>query len=99
MKLVALAAALVLSGPAFAQDTPQQSSNTTQNSSTMQPGEQPGGYAPTAPLFSQTPPPGAKIVFVPNTQTPTEAFPPPPPRAHYPLCKRGQYDECRQRGG
>jgi hypothetical protein len=31
--------------------------------------------------------------------TPTQAFPPPAPLANYPICKKGQYDQCRQRGG
>ncbi|RYE03032.1 MAG: hypothetical protein EOP61_06285 [Sphingomonadales bacterium] len=87
MKLFALAAALALAGPAIAQDAPQSADDPK------------GGYAPSAPLFSTTPPPGATVVFVPNTLTPTQAFPPPAPLASYPLCKKGQYDNCRQRGG
>ncbi|MES2988759.1 MAG: hypothetical protein V4808_12705 [Pseudomonadota bacterium] len=46
-----------------------------------------------------TPTPGATVVFVPNPQTATQAFPPPPPRESYPICKRGQFDGCTQRGG
>jgi hypothetical protein len=38
-------------------------------------------------------------VFVANPQTPSEAYPPPPPLQHYPFCKRGQFDHCMQRGG
>ena len=95
MKLMILAAALAFGGPAIAQDVPQQS---TDAAATPEPQ---GGYAPATPLFSggTTPPPGSRVVFVPNPQTPTEAFPPPAPLAHYPLCKRGQTDNCRQRGG
>ncbi|RYD89919.1 MAG: hypothetical protein EOP61_30650 [Sphingomonadales bacterium] len=93
MKYIALAAALALGGPAIAQDVPQSTSTT----STVD--DPKGGYAPAAPLFTTTPPPGATVLFVPSTMTPTEAFPPPAPLARYPLCKRGQYDNCRQRGG
>ena len=108
MKLIALAAALALGGTAIAQDMPQQSTTTTTTATTadsstgIQTVDDPkGGYAPTAPLFSSgtTPPPGAQVVFVPSAQTPTQAFPPPPPLDHYPVCKRGQFDNCRQRGG
>ena len=102
MKLIALAAAFALGGTAIAQD--QQSTTTTTTTATADqaaPDAPVGGYAPTAPLFSSgaTPPPGARVVFVPNPQTATEAFPPPAPMARYPLCKRGQTDNCRQRGG
>lgn len=96
MKLIVLAAALAFGGTAIAQDAPQQSTDAA--ATTQQPV---GGYAPATPLFSTgtTPPPGARVVFVPNPQTATEAFPPPPPQARYPICKRGQTDNCRQRGG
>jgi hypothetical protein len=104
MKLIALAAAFALGGTAIAQD--QQSTTTTTTTTTSAAGQATtdapvGGYAPATPLFSSgaTPPPGARVVFVPNPQTATEAFPPPAPLAHYPLCKRGQTDNCRQRGG
>ncbi|MET0309312.1 MAG: hypothetical protein ABW023_11445 [Sphingomonas sp.] len=95
MKLmIALAAAVALSGPAFAQN--QQTTTTTTSADAPL-----GGYAPATPLFGtgSTPPPGAQVVFVPNSQTATEAYPPPAPLDHYPLCRRGQTDECRQRGG
>jgi hypothetical protein len=97
MKLLALAAALTLvAGAAQAQTSAQKAESPTNNDASRL-----GGYAPAAPLFSTgtTPPPGTQVVFVPSTQTPTEAFPPPAPKADYPLCKRGQFDGCRQRGG
>lgn len=98
MKLIALAAALAVAAPAIAQDVPQTSSQKAQ-SPTNNGASMLGGYAPTAPLFATTPEPGATVIFVPNTQTATEAFPPPPPKAAYPVCKRGQFDGCTQRGG
>jgi hypothetical protein len=98
MKLIALAAALAFGGTAIAQDVPQTSAQKAE-SPTNNEASKLGGYAPATPLFATTPPPGATVVFVPNTQTPTEAFPPPPPKAVYPICKRGQFDGCRQRGG
>lgn len=103
MKLIVLAAALGIAGAAHAQQQPpaQQTSAQKAEAPTNDAAQKLGGYAPTAPLFSTgaTPPAGAQVVFVPNPQTPTEAFPPPPPKAEYPICKRGQLDGCRQRGG
>jgi hypothetical protein len=95
MKLLALAAALAFSGTAIAQTAPA-----TPDSEGVQTVDDPrGGYQPSAPLFTAPPAPGAQVVFVPNPQTPTEAYPPPPPQASYPICKRGQFDNCMQRGG
>ncbi len=96
MKLIVLAAALAFGGTAIAQDVPQ---SATTSAGTQTVDDPKGGYAPAAPRFSTTPPPGATVVFVPNPQTPTQAFPPPPPLAKYPICKPGQFDNCRQRGG
>jgi hypothetical protein len=97
MKLLALAAALTLvTGAAHAQTSAQKAEAPTNNEASKL-----GGYAPSGPLFSTgtTPPPGTQVVFVPSTQTPSQAFPPPAPRESYPICKRGQFDGCRQRGG
>jgi len=100
MKLIVLAAALSFGGTAIAQDTQSTTTTTTTTTEGVQTVDDPkGGYAPTTPLFNGTPTPGATVVFVPSTQTPTEAFPPPPPLPSYPICKRGQFDNCRQRGG
>ncbi|MBR0553970.1 hypothetical protein [Stakelama marina] len=104
MKLIALAAALTMSAPAFAQTPPQ--SNPPQVSAddqSTQPGaiqytESAGGYQPANPPMTATPTAGQPVVFKPAPQ-PSEAFPPPPPKASYPICKPGQYDGCRQRGG
>lgn len=95
MKLIVLAAALSLAGAAHAQQTSAQKAQSPTNNEASKL----GGYAPSTPLFSGTPTPGAPVVFVPNPQTATEAFPPPPPKPSYPICKRGQFDGCRQPGG
>lgn len=108
MKLLALAAALAMTGSAaFAQDTqtttPPQDTTTTAPSATAPAAQGPddpvGGYQPSTPPLSGQPQPGQKVIFRPNPQTPTEAFPPPPPLQEYPICKKGQTDNCRQRGG
>ena len=95
MKLIALAAALAFSGTAIAQDVPQPLSDETPAQA-----DKLGGYEPNKPLFSSggsTPPAGAQVVFVPSTETPSEAFPPPKAWAKYPVCKRHQYNNCIQR--
>ncbi|UYY77266.1 hypothetical protein [Sphingomonas sp. R1] len=88
MKLIALAAALTLASPALAQTAP----------AAMNTASQPGGYAPATMWANGAPQPGDRVVFHANPLTPSEAFPPPAPRAHYPLCTNGQADECIQRG-
>lgn len=93
MKLIALAAALAFSGTAIAQDAPLTTDTAAQ-------ADKLGGYVPDKPLFSSggsTAPAGAQVVFVPNTETPTEAFPPPKAWAKYPVCKKHQYNNCLQR--
>lgn len=108
MKRIALAAALAASGTALAQEMPQQSTTTTTTetmgttgagTAATSPGEDPrGGYMPSAPALSGTPMPGQPVIFVPSA-SPSEAYPAPAPLSHYPICKRGQFDNCRQRGG
>lgn len=114
MKLIALAAALAASGTALAQETPQQSSTTTTTTTTTTtvttgttgagtaatvPDADPkGGYMPGAPALSGTPMPGQPVIFVPSP-SPSAAYPAPAPLSHYPVCKRNQFDNCRQRGG
>ena len=96
MKLIAMAAAslfFVAATPAMAQTSGQAQTEETQTVDDPR-----GGYAPSTPLYSAPPTPGATVIFVPSTQTPTQAFPPPPPQASYPICRRGQFDNCRQRG-
>ncbi|MCW3836232.1 hypothetical protein ACFQ1E_09280 [Sphingomonas canadensis] len=97
MKLLFLAAAIVVAAPAAAQTAPVPAP--AQGEEAPAADDPKGGYQPSAPLFSAPPVPGARIVFVPNPLTPDQAFPPPPPLPEYPVCKRGQYDNCRQRGG
>lgn len=95
MTLIALMAALAFGGTAIAQEVPQPLSDETPAQA-----DKLGGYEPSRPLFStggSTAPAGATVVFVPSTETPTQAFPPPPARASYPLCKRHQYNACLQR--
>jgi len=58
-----------------------------------------GGYQPSTPAIQGDTSSGQKPVFQANPLTPTQAFPPPPPLEKYPLCKKGQTDNCRQRGG
>jgi hypothetical protein len=101
MKLIALAAVLAFGGTAVAQTTPApQDSAQTADSTGVQTVDDPkGGYQPTAPLFSAPPQPGQQVIFQPNTQTPDQAYPAPPPLPSYPICKKGQFDNCRQRGG
>ena len=62
-------------------------------------GEDPvGGYMPPAPPVSGPVTPGTEVIFRPSAP-PSQAFPPPPPMNEYPICKAGQFDNCRQRGG
>ena len=56
-----------------------------------------GGYAST-PTVSGTPEPGSPVIAAPSP-TPAEAFPAPAPLESYPICKKGQFDDCMQRGG
>ena len=95
MKLIVLAAVLgVAATPAVAQTSAQKASSPTNNEASKLP-----GFQPSAPLFSTPPAPGQQVIFQPSTQTPTQAFPPPAPLESYPICKPGQFDKCRQRGG
>lgn len=57
-----------------------------------------GGYQPSTPALSGQPAPGQSVVFQ-AAKSPSEAYPPPAPLESYPICKKGQYDKCRQRGG
>ena len=55
-----------------------------------------GGYAPTGPAVTGgTPGSTLPPVFRP-APTPDQAFPPPPAKESYPICKKGQYDGCMQ---
>ena len=61
-------------------------------------GDPVGGYQPAAPALSGPVTPGATVVFTP-AQSPDQAYPAPAPLAKYPVCKKGQFDKCIQRGG
>lgn len=104
MKLLALTAALALAGgTALAQDTqtaPAPTAPAAPATSTAPAAEDPvGGYQPSTPAVQGDTSSGQKPIFQANPLTPTQAFPPPPPLDKYPLCKKGQTDNCRQRGG
>ncbi|RHW17436.1 hypothetical protein D1610_10760 [Sphingomonas gilva] len=57
-----------------------------------------GGYAPSTPPMSGTPQPGAQVVFKPSVPV-AQAFPPPPPKDEYPVCRGSVQDGCRNPGG
>jgi len=57
-----------------------------------------GGYQPAQPPMAAPPAPGAPVVFQ-QAPSPSQAYPAPAPLKSYPICKKGQYDQCRQRGG
>ncbi|MGH6613645.1 hypothetical protein [Sphingomonas sp.] len=94
MKLILLAAAAFIAAPAVAQDAPAQPATAVDPT----PAGTTGGYGPTGPALSGPVQPGATVVFR-QAPTPDQAYPAPPPLAKYPLCKRGQTDNCIQRGG
>ncbi|CAN5424813.1 hypothetical protein BH09PSE4_BH09PSE4_22150 [soil metagenome] len=84
MKLFILAGAALLAGPAFAQTTPT-GNNQADAANAMQ---QPAPATVTADTSTMP----TTIVFA----NPGNLTPPPPPKASYPRCKRGQYDGCTQ---
>lgn len=108
MKLIALAAALAFGMPAFAQDTMTQQDQTVPAPAPAQtppptavPADAatpPGGYQPSQPPLSGTPVAGQRVIFQ-QAPSPDQAYPAPAPLAEYPVCKRGQTDKCRNRGG
>ncbi|WP_374944837.1 hypothetical protein [Sphingomonas sp.] len=57
-----------------------------------------GGYQPSGAPMTGTMTPGMRPTFQ-AAQSPSEAYPAPAPMAKYPICKKGQYDKCMQRGG
>jgi hypothetical protein len=60
------------------------------------PGSTPaGGYQPSQPAMSGQMAPGATVRYQ-AAQDPNTAYPPPAPKASYPICKKGQYDGCTQ---
>lgn len=97
MKPILIAAACVFAVPAVAQTAPQQDGNMPAAVEGQSMQDPIGGYMPTNPALSGPVAPGARVVFVPNTMTPSQAFPPPEPMKTYPICKAGQTDNCLQR--
>ena len=62
---------------------------------TMPSGETPvGGYGPTVTNTPVTP--GATVRFQ-AAPSPDQAYPAPAPMDKYPVCKKGQYDNCVER--
>ncbi len=108
MKSFLLAAAALIAAPAIAQDqsamadqAPTAQTGAVQTSTDpngMRIVETPGGYEPAGSPLKGTPEPGSKVVFQP-APPPSVAFPPPPPLPSYPPCKKGQFNNCMQRGG
>ncbi|HEY0114386.1 MAG TPA: hypothetical protein VGB54_01570 [Allosphingosinicella sp.] len=85
MKLLFVAAALVVSGPAFAQDAPERDARGIPVVS-----EEPN--VPAGVNQSVTIPPGAQVTVAPASQF----FATRPATAAYPPCERGQTDRCTQ---
>ena len=103
MKIIALAAALAVAAPAFAQDTSAMPVSAASDQSSASVGafsgeETKGGYMPANSPFSSPPSVGERIVFSAQTLTPSEAYPAPAPRAHYPMCSSKRADDCVQSG-
>jgi len=92
---IILLAALAAATPVMAQDMPAQTTTTTTTTTTV-PTDPVGGYQPSHPAIMGTLPPGVKPVYV-QAPSPDEAYPAPPPLAHYPFCKPGQFDKCMER--
>ena len=98
MKLIVMTAAIAMATPALAQAQDMSTTTTTQQTTTGDNSTPIGGYEPSAPPMASQPQPGQQVIFQPSPPV-SQAFPPPAPKAEYPLCKKGQYDGCRQRGG
>ncbi len=60
--------------------------------------ESSGGYMPANPPMAGMAQPGQQVQFVPAPPV-AQAYPAPAPLQSYPICKKGQTDKCRQRGG
>ncbi|OYY89506.1 MAG: hypothetical protein B7Y45_11655 [Sphingomonas sp. 28-66-16] len=89
--IILAAAAAAIASPALAQS----SSSTGMDQSMQAPSGDPiGGYQPAHPALSGPVTPGTRIIYQ-QAPSPDQAYPAPPPLDHYPICKRGQYDHCR----
>jgi len=95
--IFAASAAILFSvaGQASAQTTQQDRTITDANG--FRGVERPGGYEPANPAINGPVTPTTKVDFVPQTLTPSEAFPAPAPRKSYPACTKQRRDECLQR--
>jgi hypothetical protein len=101
MKIFALAAALAVAFPAFAQDATSAAvhAGADQIAAPATPfnaEETPGGYMPANSPYSSPPSVGEKVVFSAEPLTPSEAYPAPAPRSHYPQCSSKRTDGCLQ---
>ncbi len=100
MKFIMLAGMLAIAAPAMAQDqtAPTPPADTAAPAADPATPDPAGGYQPSAPALSATATPGVAPVFQ-QAPPPDQAYPTPAPLAKYPVCKKGQYDNCLQRGG
>lgn len=107
LKTYLFAAAAIVAAPAMAQTAPATTDTTAPApADTAAPAAAPaatgtmtpGGYQPAGPAISGTPQPGA-VVRYQQAPAPDVAFPPPAAKESYPICKKGQFDGCRQKGG
>lgn len=87
-------------GTATEPTTAPPASTTAAPATSATPGADPrGGYMPSGSPFSTGAPPApGQQVTVQASPDPNVAFPPPAPLDKYPVCKRGQFDDCMQRG-
>lgn len=92
MKILILAA-LAMAAPAVAQTAPDAAAPAPEAATAATPT---GGYGPANTQLVV--PPGARIVYQ-QAPTPDQAYPAPAPLAKYPVCKKGQTDQCIERGG
>lgn len=101
--ILALSALIALASPALAQDAAP-AADPAAPAPVAAPAPAPdapdpvGGYQPDHPALSGTPAPGQQVIFQ-AAPPPDVAYPAPAPLPSYPICKKGQFDNCRQRGG
>lgn len=100
---ILILAALAIASPAAAQTAPDPAQTTAEaapvapaTSTDVATATPAGGYGPVTTNLAV--PPGATVVYR-QAPTPDQAYPAPAPLAKYPVCKKGQYDKCIQRGG
>lgn len=101
MRLILIAAVLSISSPSIAQEAAASGATTPQDRTfTGDDGfkaeETAGGYQPATSPLSGPLVPGQPVVFRAQTLTPSQAYPPPAPRADYPPCAPKQFNNCTQ---